>query len=194
MPEHRSLKLTSKQEEVRRGVLAEAANRFPDDPEGRRRMEALAFQEGRFDPQAHATRGENSFGVFQMGPALQRLYGLDPEHPDSDRQIRAAADYLLKLSKDHNGDWNKVVQEFNLGRGNSRRLDRGGSNSQIEAFNSEYRPTHQEFLSLINQRENTSLPSSPSPQDEAIDTGVKHPFRGESERFKELLKIMMGGS
>lgn len=167
-----NLQLTPEQEQIRQLVLAKAREVFPGNRESQDHFEAIAFQESSFDPAAHNTVGENSFGIFQFGPALQRKFGLDIEKPDAIRQINAAGEYVPQILKANGGNWDMALREYNLGAPvHSAILEGGeraaGQQSGKNDFDTSYKPTHEDFFASIQQRDQPPIPAG------AIGPGVQ---------------------
>lgn len=121
---------------------------FPDDPESQARFVALAFQESGFNPKAHNTRGEDSYGLFQFGPDMRRAYGMNVGD-DAGRQIDAGADYLRKLHAKHKGDWASILAEHNLGQ---PRMERWKKEGVEDAAVRRFRENHLPAVDRLTQR------------------------------------------
>jgi len=134
-------------------VQQEAERRWPNDPVSQRNFIALAQQESGFNPSAHNTQGEDSYGLFQFGPDMRRAYGLDL-NSGPEAQVAAAGDYLHNLYAKHSGNWTNVFAEHNLGGPKFDRFQAGGTDPAIERFRNNHLPA----IEAIVQRNNMPQP------------------------------------
>ena len=77
--------------------------------------------------QPHAYSRARAVGLWQFIPSTGRLYGLKANwwydgRRDVMASTQAALDYLEKLSKDFNGDWQLALAAYNCGEGKVARL------------------------------------------------------------------------
>jgi soluble lytic murein transglycosylase-like protein len=74
-------------------------------------VEAVAWRESRFNPQAISPKG--AVGVMQLMPATAREMGVDPR--DSAANIEAGAAYLSQMMKTFDGDLTLALAAYNAG-------------------------------------------------------------------------------
>lgn len=148
---------------VERLLFQKAAELFPGSPEDQARFVATAYHESGFNPAAHATQGEDSYGIFQFGKDLRRRYGLSTS-PEPEKQIAAGGDYISELYRRHGGDWRQIAAEYNLGAPRYRRMLGGERDTAIDRFQSQYLPRFEEAYQKYAPREQSmSYASQPQP-------------------------------
>ena len=74
-------------------------------------VEAVAWRESRFNPQAVSPKG--AVGVMQLMPATARAMGVDPR--DSAANLDAGAAYLAQMLRTFNGDLTLALAAYNAG-------------------------------------------------------------------------------
>jgi soluble lytic murein transglycosylase-like protein len=90
------------------GYLVDAATRMNVDPE---LVQAIAWQESRFDPQARSPKG--AIGIMQLMPATARQLGVNPYDPQ--QNIQGGVAYLRALLTQFNGDVRLALAAYNAG-------------------------------------------------------------------------------
>jgi soluble lytic murein transglycosylase-like protein len=78
-----------------------------------RLIEAVAWQESRFNP--HAVSPKGAKGVMQLMPATARELGVDPGEPS--QNIEGGAAYLSLLMRRFDGDLLQALSAYNAGPG-----------------------------------------------------------------------------
>ena len=74
-------------------------------------VEAVAWRESRFNPEAVSPKG--AVGVMQLMPATARAMGVDPR--DSAANLDAGAAYLAQMLRTFNGDLTLALAAYNAG-------------------------------------------------------------------------------
>ena len=173
-------------------VQQEAERRWPGDPVSQRNFIALAQQESGFNPSAHNTQGEDSYGLFQFGPDMRRAYGLDL-NSGPEAQVAAAGDYLHNLYAKHSGNWTNVFAEHNLGGPKFDRFQAGGTDPAIERFRNNHLPA----IEAIVQRNNMPQPPDINAlvnQGQAPGGGMEALLTQMSpEQRAEFIKVLLSG-
>jgi hypothetical protein len=173
-------------------VLAEAERRWPGDPRSQNYFTALAQQESGFNPAAHNTQGEDSYGLFQFGPDMRRAYGLGL-NSGPEAQVAAAGDYLHNLYTKYAGDWGSVLAEHNLGSPRFTRMRTGGTDPAIERFRNNHLPA----IEAIIQRNNMPQPPDINAlvnQGQAPGGGIEELLAQMSpEQRAEYIKMLLVG-
>lgn len=77
-------------------------------------LEAIAWRESRFDPEAISDAG--AIGLMQFMPETAKWLGIDPNDPK--QAIHGAAKYLTYLKGRFGGDWRKAIAAYHAGQGN----------------------------------------------------------------------------
>lgn len=91
-----------------RRELSTAANAYALDP---RLIEAVAWRESRFRPEARS--GKGAIGVMQLMPGTARDLGVDPFDPA--QNIRGGAMYLRRMLSEFGGDVRLALAAYNAG-------------------------------------------------------------------------------
>lgn len=94
-------------EAVRRQISTTAAA-YALDP---RLVEAVAWRESRFQPEARSVKG--AIGVMQLMPGTARDLGVDPLDPA--QNIRGGAIYLRRMLSEFGGDVRLALAAYNAG-------------------------------------------------------------------------------
>jgi len=74
-------------------------------------VEAVAWRESRFNPQAISPKG--AVGVMQLMPGTARAMGIDPR--DAAANLDGGAAYLARMLKSFNGDLTLALAAYNAG-------------------------------------------------------------------------------
>jgi len=91
-----------------RRELSTAATAYALDP---RLIEAVAWRESRFRPEARSDKG--AIGVMQLMPGTARDLGVDPFDPA--QNIRGGAMYLRRMLSEFGGDVRLALAAYNAG-------------------------------------------------------------------------------
>lgn len=91
-----------------RRQLSTAANAYALDP---KLIEAVAWRESRFRPEARSDKG--AIGVMQLMPGTARDLGVDPLDPA--QNIRGGAMYLRRMLSEFGGDVRLALAAYNAG-------------------------------------------------------------------------------
>jgi len=91
-----------------RRQLSTAANAYALDP---KLIEAVAWRESRFRPEARSDKG--AIGVMQLMPGTARDLGVDPFDPA--QNIRGGAMYLRRMLSAFGGDVRLALAAYNAG-------------------------------------------------------------------------------
>lgn len=102
------LALPAANSDVIRRELSTAADAYALDP---RLIEAVAWRESRFRPEARSTKG--AIGVMQLMPGTARDLGVDPLDPI--QNIRGGAIYLRRMLSEFGGDVRLALAAYNAG-------------------------------------------------------------------------------
>jgi soluble lytic murein transglycosylase-like protein len=74
-------------------------------------VEAVAWRESRFDPQAVSPKG--AVGVMQLMPSTAKALGVDPADPAAN--VEGGAAYLAQMLRTFNGDLRLALAAYNAG-------------------------------------------------------------------------------
>jgi len=77
-------------------------------------LEAIAWRESKFDPEALSEAGAT--GLMQFMPETAQWLGIDPNDPQ--QAVKGAAKYLTYLKDRFGGDWRKAIAAYHAGQGN----------------------------------------------------------------------------
>lgn len=100
-------------------LFFESGRRFSLNPD---LLAAIARAESNFDPRAVSHKGAR--GLLQLMPATAERFGISSwELFDPERNLEAAARYLVFLVDEFEGDVHKVLAAYNAGEGAVRRYD-----------------------------------------------------------------------